>query len=123
MINGVIDGNVDKDVAVLDIIRTIRSAKIESRSVAPIVERAKALIEVNLSDDVSMAEIADKINISVHYLCHVFFVNLCARGQTVDGDSDACGVRLAKHAKLYVVSESVHRLSSVRKAKISKKSG
>ncbi len=72
MINGVIDGNVDKDVAVLDIIRTIRSAKIESRSIAPIVERAKALIEVNLSDDVSMAEIADKINISVHYLCHVF---------------------------------------------------
>lgn len=72
LINGVIAGNVDKNRAVLDIIRIIRSAKIESFSVAPIVERAKALIEGNLSDEVSMAEIADKMNISVHYFCHVF---------------------------------------------------
>lgn len=72
LINGVIDGKADKDVAVLDIIRTIRSAKIELRSIAPVVERAKAMIEDSLSDDISVAEIADKINISVHYLCHVF---------------------------------------------------
>ena len=100
LINGVIDGKVDKDRAVLDIIKIIRSAKIESRSVTPIVERAKTLIEENLSDEVSMAEIADKMNISVHYLCHVF---KSATGITPTDYKNS--VKIAKAKRLLVGGE------------------
>ncbi len=72
LINGVLEGRFDKNDAVLRIIKLIRSVKTDSVSGAPIVDRAKALIESNLSDEVTMAQVADKLNISVHYFCHVF---------------------------------------------------
>jgi len=72
LINDVIDGKADKDKALLEIIKIIRAGNNDSKPVIPIVNRAKSLIESNLSDDISMAEIADMMNVSIHYLCHVF---------------------------------------------------
>ena len=72
LINDVMDGKVEKNKALFEIIKIIRAEKSEVKTDIPVVYRAKCLIEDNLSDDVSMAEIADMMNISVHYLCHVF---------------------------------------------------
>ncbi|MBQ8408734.1 MAG: AraC family transcriptional regulator [Clostridia bacterium] len=72
LISDVKEGKTEKSKALLEIIRLIRSARGESDTVAPVVGRAKALIESNLSDDVTMAQIADMLNISIHYFCHVF---------------------------------------------------
>lgn len=94
MINDVIDGKSSKERALLEIIKIVRSVKAESSTATPVVERAKELIERNLSDDISMSEIADMLNISVHYLCHVF---KAATGITPTDYKNSVKISKAKH--------------------------
>lgn len=61
-----------KKTAILGLIKLLRGVKADATKTAPIIDRAKALIENSISEDLSVAEIADRMNISVHYLCHVF---------------------------------------------------
>ena len=72
MIDGLKEESIDKKTAIIGMIKLIRGAKINEKKNTPVVERAKALIENGISEDLTVAEIAERINISVHYLCHVF---------------------------------------------------
>ncbi len=72
LIDGLKEGISPKKSTIIEMIALIRGVKIEERKTLPVVERAKALIESSITEDLSVAEIAEKINISVHYLCHVF---------------------------------------------------
>ena len=72
LIDGIRDNCTDKKSAILEMIKLIRGVKIENTKSTPIVYRAKTLIENSIAEDLTVAEIAYKINISVHYLCHVF---------------------------------------------------
>lgn len=72
LINDVLEEKLDKSIALIKIIKIIRSVEIVNNEPIPIVERAKDIIEKTIADDTSMAQIASILNISVHYLCHVF---------------------------------------------------
>ena len=72
LIDGIRDNCTDKKSKILEMIKLIRGVKIENTKSTPIVYRAKTLIENSVAEDLTVAEIAYKINISVHYLCHVF---------------------------------------------------
>ena len=72
LIDGLRDGRIEKRSAILEMITLIRRADIAEGKSIPIVERAKELLEGSITEDVTVAEIADKLNISVHYLCHIF---------------------------------------------------
>ena len=72
LIDSIQENGTDKKSAILEMIKLIRSVKIEDTKSAPIVYRAKTLIDKSISEDLTIAEIAYKLNISVHYLCHVF---------------------------------------------------
>ena len=72
LIDGLRDGRIEKRRAILEMITLIRRADIAEGKSIPIVERAKELLEGSITEDVTVAEIADKLNISVHYLCHIF---------------------------------------------------
>ena len=72
LIDGLKKECIDKKTAIIEMIRLIRGAKINEKMNTPVVERAKAIIESSISEDLTVAEIAERINISIHYLCHVF---------------------------------------------------
>lgn len=72
LIDGLKEECIDKKNAIIEMIRLIRGAKINEKKNTPVVERAKAIIENSISEDLTVAEIAEMINISVHYLCHIF---------------------------------------------------
>lgn len=72
LIDSIQEGNADKKSAILEMIKLIRGVKIETPKCAPIVYRAKVLIESSIAEELTVAEIAYKLNISVHYLCHLF---------------------------------------------------
>ena len=72
LIDGLKEEGIDKKTAIIEMVKLIRGAKINEKKNTPVVERAKALIENGISEDLTVAEIAERINISVHYLCHVF---------------------------------------------------
>ena len=56
----------------LQIIAAIRMVPNKQTEVYPIVERVKEYIDESLQDDFSVSAIAEKMNISVHYLFHLF---------------------------------------------------
>ena len=72
LIDSIHKGGTDKKSTILEMIKLIRGVKIETQKCAPVVYRAKTLIENSISEDLTVTEIAYKLNISVHYLCHVF---------------------------------------------------
>lgn len=72
LIDGLRDGKIEKRSAIREMIKLIRGADISLEKSIPIIERAKELLESSITEDVTVAEIADKLNISVHYLCHIF---------------------------------------------------
>ena len=61
-----------KKSAILELIKILRGVKVDTTKSVPIIDRAKTLIENSITEDLAVTEIADKLNISVHYLCHVF---------------------------------------------------
>ena len=72
LIDGLKDGNISKKSAIAEMIALIRGAKIEEKKITPVVARAKDMIESSIAEELSVSEIAERINVSVHYLCHVF---------------------------------------------------
>ena len=72
LIDSIHKGGTDKKSTILEMIKLIRGVKIETQKCVPVVYRAKTLIENSISEDLTVTEIAYKLNISVHYLCHVF---------------------------------------------------
>ena len=61
-----------KKSTILDMIKLLRGVKVYNVKAAPIIDRAKSIIEESSSRDITVSEIADRLNMSVHYLCHVF---------------------------------------------------
>ena len=62
----------DTEKTVLEIINLVSSVTENKREDIPVVKRVKEIIAENLSEDVSTSVIADKIGISLHYMCHLF---------------------------------------------------
>ena len=61
------------DVSLLSAIITfIRLAQGKETEPSPIIETVKEYIEAHLSEDVTVSELAESINISVYYLSHLF---------------------------------------------------
>ena len=61
-----------KKSTILDMIKLLRGVTVYNTKVPPIIDRAKSIIEDSISEDITVAEIAEKLNMSVHYLCHAF---------------------------------------------------
>jgi AraC-like DNA-binding protein len=72
LIDGLSNEDGDKRAIIIEMIGLLRAVKIENNKTTPVVERAKAVIEGSISEELSVSEIADRLNISIHYLCHVF---------------------------------------------------
>lgn len=64
-------GSKDKSI-LLKIIELIRSTPTDEPDPHPIIEKITEHIKNNLSDDLSVNDIAKKLNISVYYLSHLF---------------------------------------------------
>jgi AraC-like DNA-binding protein len=67
-----LDGGAEKEKILLRIIRLMESATETDTKTLPIIERIKNEIKNNISDDISVSDIAEKIGISRYYMCHVF---------------------------------------------------
>lgn len=62
-----------KDIhLLLDIIAQIRHAPTQKKPIPPIIEAVKGYIEEHLTDDFSVAALAEHLHISVYYLAHLF---------------------------------------------------
>lgn len=62
-----------KDKALLlEIVNHMRRVPKKKRDVSPVIETAKARIAQRLCEELSVAELAESMNISVHYLAHLF---------------------------------------------------
>ncbi len=66
-------GSGSKDLnLLLQIIGELRETPKEKTELFPVVERIKSYMEENLQEDVSVSAIAERMNISVYYLSHLF---------------------------------------------------
>jgi AraC-like DNA-binding protein len=72
LIDGLKEGSVPKRAAIIEMISLIRGVKVDEKRTPPVVERAKAMIVSSICDEITVAEIAERLNISIHYLCHIF---------------------------------------------------
>ena len=57
---------------ILEIIRFLRSVSIQGKNNIPIVEMVEKMLSENIRENLSISNIANKLNISVYYLMHVF---------------------------------------------------
>lgn len=64
-------GNSDLNL-LLQIIGQLRATPKEKTELYPVVERIKEFLENNLQEDISVSAIAERMNISVYYLSHLF---------------------------------------------------
>ena len=62
----------DKVVIVAKMIALIRSASEKRANTLPIVDNVKNIIEENLDDEMSVADIAEKAGVSMYYMAHAF---------------------------------------------------
>ena len=56
----------------LKIIRHMRRVPKKKRELSPVIEAAKARIAEHLCEELSVTELAEQMNVSVHYLAHLF---------------------------------------------------
>ena len=56
----------------LEIIRFLRSISTQETNNIPIVEMVEKLLSKNIRENLSISDIANRLNISVYYLMHVF---------------------------------------------------
>ena len=56
----------------LEIIRHMRRVPKKKRELSPVIEAAKARIAERLCEEFSVTELAEQMNVSVHYLTHLF---------------------------------------------------
>ena len=66
-----LDG-VKKEKTILEVVRLVKSATEDGIDAFPIIERIKNVIKENITEDLPVSEIADKIGISRYYMCHAF---------------------------------------------------
>jgi AraC-like DNA-binding protein len=62
----------DKLNIVIKMIALVRSVSKEDARQIPVVENVKSIIEENIDQDISVANIAELIGISIHYMMHTF---------------------------------------------------
>ncbi|MBQ8758181.1 MAG: exo-alpha-sialidase, partial [Clostridia bacterium] len=62
----------DTEKTILSIIELLGSVSGEKEEDIPVVARVKEIISESIGEDISTSEIADKIGISLHYMCHLF---------------------------------------------------
>lgn len=72
LIDSIQEGKSEKKTAIFEMIRLIRGVRVDDSKNAPVVYRAKTLIENSIAEELTVSEIAERLNMSVHYLCHVF---------------------------------------------------
>lgn len=72
MVNHLNNEKSDKTSIVIKMIALIRSVSKKDKRTVPIVENIKSIIEKNIDKDISVANLAEKIGISVHYMMHTF---------------------------------------------------
>ena len=60
------------DTVLLEIIRHMRRVPKKKREFSPIIEAAKERIAAQLCEEFSVAALAEQMNVSVHYLAHLF---------------------------------------------------
>jgi len=90
-----------KDVQLLsEIIAFVREAPQSKKLTYPIVEKVQDYIERNMQEEISASGIAEDMNISVYYLCHLF---KNVTGITVTEYVSA--LRIARSKQLLVASE------------------
>lgn len=65
-------GDGDKTENICRLLRVIRSVSDEKKEDIPIVARVKDIIMRSMSENIGIDEIAEKMNMSKYYLCHVF---------------------------------------------------
>lgn len=90
----------DRHKTICEIVALVRSVKPGETSEAPIVERIKKMIENDISDEFTIKEMAEKLGISMYYMCHLFKKTT---GLTI-GDFKK-GARLTKAKRLLVGSD------------------
>jgi AraC-like DNA-binding protein/predicted neuraminidase len=66
------NNTANKEKIILEIISIIRSVNNFSTKELPIVDKIKDIIEDNLSSDLSLKDISEKLGISQYYMCHAF---------------------------------------------------
>ena len=66
-----LEGDESKSTLV-EIVRHVSAGAEGEISKIPIVDRIKAVVKENISEDISVNEIAEKIGISRYYMCHAF---------------------------------------------------
>lgn len=64
------EGNRTRNIH--EIIKLIRSVHGKEDIDLPIISRVKKFIEDNIEENISVGEIADTMNMSIYYLCHIF---------------------------------------------------
>ncbi len=62
----------DRKRIIYEIISLVRSVTDFDKKEDPVVDEIKDFIEMNMSEDVSICDMAKKIGISMHYMCHLF---------------------------------------------------
>ena len=62
----------EKGSVILEIVALLRSVTDGENKSAPIIDKVKNAVRESLNEDVSVAEIADRIGISRYYMCHIF---------------------------------------------------
>ena len=62
----------DKTKTVVKMISLVRSVAEEKAREIPVVDSVKNIILKNLNDEMSVSDIAEKVNVSVYYMLHVF---------------------------------------------------
>lgn len=72
LIDSLENNDADKKSIVMELVKTVRSASSSEIENLPIVQSVRDLILNNIDVDFSVAEIAEKIGISYHYLMHSF---------------------------------------------------
>jgi len=72
LIENLATGSYDTEKTILEIIRLVSSVNPSEKEDIPVVKRVKEIISEDFSVDVSTSEVAEKIGISLHYMCHLF---------------------------------------------------
>ena len=72
LVENLATGSYDTEKTILEIIELVSSVNPEEKEDIPVVKRVKEIISEDFSVDVSTSEVADKIGISLHYMCHLF---------------------------------------------------
>ncbi len=66
------NGSEDRFLTVLEIVRLIRSVSVYQKNSIPLVDEVKKVLEINIRENLSITQIAQKFRVSEYYLMHAF---------------------------------------------------